>query len=252
MLNLTSSHILYPISKAYIQDSTSYPLDAQRFQSLGILSNGETTEQVDLDTLLRAWERREATTSLGRAKTLIPYSSTPGVPQWSSAGGHLHLSHVDGRDPRHSTVDNRRKKRERHEIQTGQEKERLTTSTASISKRIKCKKVQEIYIPTFTVQAFKDVNVFACTVTPGMSEIAACPPISYPSALPSPTSSPSSSQKLFLPVPLMPALYTSCCPVLLYFSRYYPVRLKMFYLCIYSLCIICVKSTANLLWNRTT
>ena len=56
MLNLTSSHILYPISKAYIQDSTSYPLDAQRFQSLGILSNGETTEQLDLDTLLRAWE----------------------------------------------------------------------------------------------------------------------------------------------------------------------------------------------------
>ena len=44
--------------------------------------------------------------------------------------------------------------------------------------------------------------------TPGVSEIAACPPspvADNPSALPSPTSSPSSSQYLFLPVPSMPA-----------------------------------------------
>ena len=44
--------------------------------------------------------------------------------------------------------------------------------------------------------------------TSGVSEIAACPPsptADDPSALPSPTSSPSSSQELFLPFHLMPA-----------------------------------------------
>ena len=44
--------------------------------------------------------------------------------------------------------------------------------------------------------------------TSGMSEIAACPPspiADNPSARPSPTSSPSSSQQLFLPVHSMPA-----------------------------------------------
>ena len=54
----------------------------------------------------------------------------------------------------------------------------------------------------------------------GMSEIAACPPspiADNPSALRSPTSSPSSSN--FLPVTRCQPLYASCCTVLLYFSR---------------------------------
>ena len=45
---------------------------------------------------------------------------------------------------------------------------------------------------------------------PGMSETAACPPSPIaddPSALPSPTSSPNSSQSLFLPVHLIQSLY---------------------------------------------
>ena len=44
-------------------------------------------------------------------------------------------------------------------------------------------------------------------------------------------------------------LYASCCTVLLYFSRYCIVRLKMFslFFVFVFLCIICVKSTINLL-----
>ena len=90
----------------------------------------------------------------------------------------------------------------------------------------------------------------------GVSQIAVCPPSPIaddPSALPSPTSSPSSSQSLFLPVHSMPALYASCCTVLLYFPRDCTVRLKMFYLffCVCFLCIICVKSIVNLLQYST-
>ena len=77
--------------------------------------------------------------------------------------------------------------------------------------------------------------------TLGMSAISACPPsliADSPSTLPSPTSSLSSSQYLFLPVHLMPALHASCCAVLLYLSRYCIVRLKMislFFICFYVL-----------------
>ena len=49
-------------------------------------------------------------------------------------------------------------------------------------------------------------------------------------------------------------LYTSCCTVLLYFSRYWTVRLKMFslfFVFVCFLCIICVKSIINLLQYST-
>ena len=45
------------------------------------------------------------------------------------------------------------------------------------------------------------------------------------------------------------SLYACCCIVLLYFSRYSTVRLKLFYLffCICLSCIICLNSIINLL-----
>ena len=49
-------------------------------------------------------------------------------------------------------------------------------------------------------------------------------------------------------------LYASCCTVLLYFSRYCTVRLKMFslvFVFVCFLCIICVKSIINLLQCST-
>ena len=69
--------------------------------------------------------------------------------------------------------------------------------------------------------------------TSGMSEIAARPPSPIaddPSALPSPTSSPSSSQELFLPVHSMPAPVCQllCCTTVLFKVKYCTVRLKMF------------------------
>ena len=85
----------------------------------------------------------------------------------------------------------------------------------------------------------------------GMSEIAACPlsPIAdNPKALPSPASSPSSSQYLFLPVPSMPLLCASC--LLLNFSRYCTIRLKMCYFVCF-LRTICMKSIINLLQYST-
>ena len=42
-------------------------------------------------------------------------------------------------------------------------------------------------------------------------------------------------------------LYASCWTVLLYFPRFFTVRLKMFYFVCLFLCIICVKSITNLL-----
>ena len=79
----------------------------------------------------------------------------------------------------------------------------------------------------------------------GMGEIAACapPPIADdPSALPSRTSSLSSSQQLFLSVHLMPA------PV---HKLLYCTTVLLFYFCVCPLCIICVKSTKNLLQYST-
>ena len=47
-------------------------------------------------------------------------------------------------------------------------------------------------------------------------------------------------------------LHVSCCTVLLYFSRYCAVRLKMFFLLLcLSLCILCVKSIINLFQHST-
>ena len=65
----------------------------------------------------------------------------------------------------------------------------------------------------------------------GMSEIAACPrsPIAdHPKALPSPASSPSSSQYLFLPVPSMPLLCASCCTTELFKVVYYKIKNVLF------------------------
>ena len=81
--------------------------------------------------------------------------------------------------------------------------------------------------------------------TSGVSEIAACPssPIADdPSALPSPTSSPppvSNSSCLFT---RCQALYASRYTVLLPFSRYCAVRLKMFslFLCLFCVCFVFV------------
>ena len=70
--------------------------------------------------------------------------------------------------------------------------------------------------------------------TSDMSDTAACPPSPIaddPSALPSPTSSPSSirnSSGLFTPCQLYATLYASCCAVPMYFSRYRTLRFKMF------------------------
>lgn len=77
--------------------------------------------------------------------------------------------------------------------------------------------------------------------TSNMSDTAACPlpPVADdPSALSSPTISPSSSQQLFLSAHSMPTLYASYCVVVLYFSRYCTVRLNKFSLflaCLYIL-----------------
>ena len=75
--------------------------------------------------------------------------------------------------------------------------------------------------------------------TSGMSEIAAClssPIADDPSALPSPTS----SSCLFT---RCQPLYASCYTVLLYFSRYCTVRLKMFslFLCLFVTYYLCEK-----------
>ena len=71
--------------------------------------------------------------------------------------------------------------------------------------------------------------------TSNMSDTAASPllPVADdPSALPSPTISPSSSQQLFLSAHSMPTLYASYCVVVLYFSRYCTVRLN-FLICFF-------------------
>ena len=84
----------------------------------------------------------------------------------------------------------------------------------------------------------------------GMNETAACPPspiVDNPSTLPflSPLPPPVSNFSCLF-TQCQP-LYTKCCIVLLYFSRYCTVRLKMFSLIfVCFLCIICVKSIINL------
>ena len=78
--------------------------------------------------------------------------------------------------------------------------------------------------------------------TASVSEIANCLPSPIaddPSPLPSPTSSLSSNQKLFLPVHLVPALYASCWTVLLYFSRY--CTIKLFCVCLFLMYYLCEK-----------
>lgn len=87
---------------------------------------------------------------------------------------------------------------------------------------------------------------------PGVRDPAAGPPSAiadHPSAPPPPTSPPRS---VTLPAcSQMPAPECRCAD-LLCFSRYCPVRLKMLYFfCCLSLCIIYVKSTANVLQYNT-
>ena len=69
----------------------------------------------------------------------------------------------------------------------------------------------------------------------GMSETAACPPSPIaddPSALPSPTSSPNSSQSLFLPVHLIQSLYQLLCSTSVAFKvLYYKIK-KVLFLCL--------------------
>ena len=87
----------------------------------------------------------------------------------------------------------------------------------------------------------------------GLSETAACPPspiADNPSALPSPTSSPSRNSSCH-------SLDTSLCmpAVVLYYywTLQHSVRLKMFSLFFVSvLCVICVKRIINLLQYSTT
>ena len=112
------------------------------------------------------------------------------------------------------------------------------------------------------------LNVYTCTKSPtyepsscelskmrtcvlsasGVSDIAACPPspvAENPSPLPSPISH-LLHQWLFLPVHSMQPLYAGCCTRLLYSSRCYTVRFKLFFLVcvfVYYLCEKYYKST---------
>ena len=83
----------------------------------------------------------------------------------------------------------------------------------------------ETYIP-------KPLDLSMCVPsTSDMSDTAACPPSPIaddPSALPSPTSSPSSIRNSSGPFTPCQPPSASCCTVLLYFSRSCTVRLKMF------------------------
>jgi len=82
-------------------------------------------------------------------------------------------------------------------------------------------------------------------------EVAACPPspkILQLYHLPPLLTPPVSNSWLFM---RRQPLYASCCTVLLYFSWYCAVRLKMFYFLCLFLCVICVKSNINLLQYST-
>ena len=89
-------------------------------------------------------------------------------------------------------------------------------------------------------------------ITWGMSETAACSPFTIaddPSALPSPTSSLSSSLS---PPPCLftwcQSLYVSSCTVLLYFSRYCKIKNVLFFV---SAFYLCEKYLMNL-WRYST
>ena len=88
---------------------------------------------------------------------------------------------------------------------------------------------------------------------PGMSETAACPPSPIaddPSALPSPTSSPNSSQSLFLPVHLIQSLYQLLCSTSVAFKvLYYKIK-KVLFLCLLFMYYLC-ESIINLLQYST-
>ena len=84
----------------------------------------------------------------------------------------------------------------------------------------------------------------------GVSDTAACPPshtADDPSALPPPTSSPSSSQYLFLPVHAMPAAVLHYCN----FQSTVLYDENCFIFCGFLKCTICVKSIINLLQYST-
>ena len=88
---------------------------------------------------------------------------------------------------------------------------------------------------------------------PGMSETAACPPSPIaddPSVLPSPTSSPNSSQSLFLPVHLIQSLYQLLCSTSVAFKvLYYKIK-KVLFLCLLFMYYLC-ESIINLLQYST-
>ena len=112
------------------------------------------------------------------------------------------------------------------------------------------------FYPDITWLFFQDVDRTESSKEPepepsttGMSDIAACPPshtASDPSALPPPTSSPSSSQYLFLPVHSMPAVVVHYCN----FQSTVLYDENGFILYVFK-CIICVKSIINLLQYST-
>ena len=121
--------------------------------------------------------------------------------------------------------------------------------------------VQEVpSIQTFKLWTFKDENEHMapaknqslCHQPSGRSEVAACPPspiADHPSALPSPTSSRSSIQWLFLPVLSMPALVCQLLYGTTVLSKVLYCMIKnvffSFEACFLS--VICVKSIINLL-----
>ena len=125
--------------------------------------------------------------------------------------------------------------------------------------------VQEVpSIQTFKLWTFKDENEHMapaknqslCHQPSGRSEVAACPPspiADHPSALPSPTSSRSSIQWLFLPVLSMPALVCQLLYGTTVLSKVLYCMIKnvffSFEACFLS--VICVKSIINLLQFTT-
>ena len=83
----------------------------------------------------------------------------------------------------------------------------------------------------------------------GRSEIAACPHLQLLMTIQlyhlSPPLPPPVSNSSCLFTRWCQPWYASCCIVLLYFSRYFTVRLKIFYF-LFVFCFICVKSIINL------
>ena len=92
--------------------------------------------------------------------------------------------------------------------------------------------------------------------TAGVSDFAADPPSPVAgdaSALPSPTSASSSSQEFFLPAHSVPALVCRLlnCTCILFRVLHCEVTSVFFIFCLLFICIICVKSTINLLLYST-